>query len=107
MTDDDRPDPVDLREEAMMHLAKNNYAVSYHPRAGRGEFTVHVRPGQKAGGQLHAILNYFGYAPVYPSETDCDEFVFKVKCQPANWQNWDEPSYQFIDEQLPYDIEEE
>ena len=106
-TGENRPEPKELRKEVMQELARKNYAASYHPNAGRGEFTVYVRPSQKAGGELTAILKYFGYAPVYPEEAESDDFVFKVRCEPANWHGWDEPSYDFIELNLPYNLNDE
>lgn len=103
-TDEDKPDPVELREKVMQELARKNYAASYHPNAGSGVFTVYVRPGQRAGGELAAILKRFGYAPLYPTEAYSDDFEFKVKCEPANWHELGEPSYDFIEKHLPYDL---
>ena len=97
MNDDDLPEPEDLRKDVMAELARKNYAASHHPKDNGGKFTVWVRSGQTAGGELMAILGWYGYAPAYPKESDSEDFVFKVGCEPANWHNWDEPSYDFID----------
>jgi len=97
MSDESKLDPIDLRENLMVELAKRNYAVHYHPNdEDGGRIHVYVHELQTAGGELLAILSRHGYAPVAPIPYDSDDFAMKVTCEPANWQNWDEPSYDFI-----------
>jgi hypothetical protein len=81
----------------MEELEGKNYAVRSHQNSPDGEFTVFVREGQVAGAELKTILARYGYAPVFPSPYNGHDFLFKVDCEPANWQNWTEPSYDFID----------
>lgn len=101
-TETPRPKPCELREQAMQHLAKSNYATSHHPQNDDGVFTVYIRKGQDAGGELRSMLGYFGYAPVYPKPHDGDPFVMEVVCEPANWHNWDEPNYEFIEDNFDH-----
>lgn len=73
------------RIEAMKDLTEKGYAATRQLKGDGAEFTVYVQGNQKAGGELNAILSRHGYLPMYPKPYNGDDFVFSVKCEPANW----------------------
>lgn len=75
------------RLEVMKDLINADYGVGRNYTGDGAEFTVYVGQNQTAGGQLAAILKRHGYLPIYPKPFDGEEYLFKVKCEPAKWHD--------------------
>lgn len=75
------------RLDAMADLTRHGYATARQLKGDGAEFTVYVQENQKAGGELNSILSRHGYLLVFPRPYDGDDFVFAVRCEPANWHD--------------------